>query len=443
MILPAVFLCLISVSLASDEGACYVTSEMEDECGSVFYPIVKPLLRYFEVCQTKDRRNAELQDSLDEINLKYSKLLEKHVEVHDKLNEENIKYRQLQESHTAAQREYHKVEVEFAEVREKWQLTNRELDKSQKILNETNLKNEQLQSRLVNVNRQNARLQGQNQNKDEELRSLRAQISQQAAQITRLQDQTSELGKLKDLFSEEIAKLRDVVKSGSGTEPNEAENNATIAESGVLAKNEATNTTHFNSTQVDLPDRCPSTQNGIFVYPEIHFPGLEPFQVVCFSNKDVGSGWMEVFSKYYYSTKFNQTYDQYLNGFGDVRQQHFIGLEKLHILTSQKPHEMYITYFTPPSAVFRFYRNMRVICENFVVGDRSEGYSLKQIDGCRGDTSLFNLTQGTKFSTFDRDLDGNPDHNWAQELGHGFWFGSEKPIWNSRTSFRLYIRRKD
>ncbi|KPU74086.1 uncharacterized protein Dana_GF22121, isoform F [Drosophila ananassae] len=151
MILPAVFLCLISVSLASDEGACYVTSEMEDECGSVFYPIVKPLLRYFEVCQTKDQKNAELQDSLDETNLKYSKLLEKHEEVHDKLNEENTKYRQLQESHTAAQREYHKA------------------------------------------NRQNARLQGQNQKKDVELQSLRAQIAQQAALITQLKEQTSDL----------------------------------------------------------------------------------------------------------------------------------------------------------------------------------------------------------------------------------------------------------
>ncbi|KAH8325429.1 hypothetical protein KR067_011422, partial [Drosophila pandora] len=250
-----------------------VTSEMEDECGSVFYPIVKPLLRYFEVCQTKDRKNAELQDSLDELNLKYSKLMEKHVEVHDKLNEENIKYRQLQESHTAAQREYHKVEVEFAEVREKCQQTNRELDKSQKILNETNLKNEQLQNKLA-----------ESQNKDEELRSLRAQIAQQAAQITRLQDQTSELGKLKDLFSEEISKLREVVK-------------------------------------------------------KIQLPGLEPFQVCCFSYEMIGSGWMAIFFQTLQLTDFNQTYDQYINGFGDVRQQYFIGLEKLHILTSQKPHE--------------------------------------------------------------------------------------------------------
>ncbi|KAH8325404.1 hypothetical protein KR067_008025, partial [Drosophila pandora] len=115
-----------------------------------------------------------------------------------------------------------------------------------------------------------------------------------------------------------------------------------------------------------------------------------------------GSGWMVVFLKTYYSTEFNQTYDQYINGFGDMFGEQFIGLEKLHILTSQKPHEMFIDHYN--------YRSYNVTCENFVVGDRSDGYSLKQIDGCRGDTSFFNLTQGTRFSTFDRDLDGSPDH---------------------------------
>ncbi|KPU74084.1 uncharacterized protein Dana_GF22121, isoform C [Drosophila ananassae] len=267
-------------------------------------------------------------------------------------------------------------------------------------------------------------------------KDLQAEIAQQAAQITRLQDQTSELGKLKDLFREEIAKLREVVKSGSGTEPNEAEKNATIAESGELAKNEATNTTQSNATQVkNLPDRCPSIQDILPFYLEILFPGLEPFQVCCYSDGEFGSGWMEVFNKYHVLTEFNRTYDQYINGFGDVNKENFIGLEKLHILTSQKPHEVLLYQYKG--------RRYEVICENFVVGDRSEGYSLKQIDGCRGDTSQFNLIQGTKFSTFDRDQDGNPDHNWAHELGHGFWFNAEKPLLDRSLFLQLYIRRKD
>lgn len=46
---------------------------------------------------------------------------------------------------------------------------------------------------------------------------------------------------------------------------------------------------------------------------------------------------------------------------------------------------------------------------------RSEGYMLKNINGCRGDTSHWNQIQDMKFSAFDRDEDGSPDHNWAQE----------------------------
>ncbi|KAH8325433.1 hypothetical protein KR067_011426 [Drosophila pandora] len=186
----------------------------------------------------------------------------------------------------------------------------------------------------------------------------------------------------------------------------------------------------------DLPDRCPSTQDELFVYPKIQFPGLEPFQVRCYSDGEFGSGWMEVYFKFYDSWVFNLTYDQYINGFGHVAYQHFIGLEKLHILTNRKPHEVFID-------ILNYERGYRVRCENFVVGDRSEGYSLKRLDGCSEDTESLQLIQGTKFSTFDRDLDGSPDHNWAKELGFGFWFSAGKPILGKRKLLYLFIRRKD
>ncbi|KPU74083.1 uncharacterized protein Dana_GF22042, isoform C [Drosophila ananassae] len=298
------------------------------------------------------------------------------------------------------------------------------------LLEKCQSKNYQLQERLSEVQSQLYEVNLNSQKKDLELQSLKAQIAQQAALITQLKDQisdlkqTCELGKLKDLFSEELAKLREVVKSGSGTEANKAEKNTTI-----------TYTTQSKSTQVDLPDGCPSTQDEIYVYPEIHLPGLEPFQVTCYSFNEIGSGWMEVYYKNNTSTELNQTYDQYINGFGDIFGEHFIGLEKLHTLTSQKPHEVRLNVY---GGIY-----YEVICENFVVGGRSEGYSLKQIDGCRGDTSHFNLIQGTKFSTFDRDQDGSPDHNWARELGYGFWFGSEKLILGRNQFLDLFIRRKD
>ncbi|KAH8339576.1 hypothetical protein KR074_011813, partial [Drosophila pseudoananassae] len=153
--------------------------------------------------------------------------------------------------------------------------------------------------------------------------------------------------------------------------------------------------------------------NGSYSYPQIKMPGFEPFRVSCFSDRWIGSGWMKVQYRLRGSRKFNRKYEEYINGFGDLQDEMFIGLEKLHILTNWKPHEVYL-----------YQMGLILQCQAFVVGDKSEGYSLKKLDGCTGDPSHYNLIQGTKFSTYDRDEDGNPDTNWAKELGYGWWFNS-------------------
>ncbi|KAH8339545.1 hypothetical protein KR074_005731, partial [Drosophila pseudoananassae] len=152
-----------------------------------------------------------------------------------------------------------------------------------------------------------------------------------------------------------------------------------------------------------------------YSYPDIQIPGFEPFMVCCISNTIIGSGWMEVFYKYErnYAKEFNRTYEEYINGV--VRD--FLGLEKLHFLTNWKSHEVHINVWDDET-------NWRLTCANFVVGDKSEGYSIKKLDGCTRDTSNIHLIQGTKFSTFDRDEDGNPNHHWAKEFGYGWWFNS-------------------
>ncbi|KAH8325312.1 hypothetical protein KR067_008684, partial [Drosophila pandora] len=144
----------------------------------------------------------------------------------------------------------------------------------------------------------------------------------------------------------------------------------------------------------------------------IQLPGSDPFILRCYADKNVGSAWMEVLFKFQFSTKFNRSYEQYINGFGEVKYEFFIGLQRLHLLTNRKPHEVIIYYTTD--------RGFELRCNNFILGNKSEGYNLKKVDGCRGHVWL--LTQGTKFSTFDRDEDGNPDRNRATEFGNGWWF---------------------
>ncbi|KAH8318215.1 hypothetical protein KR074_004516, partial [Drosophila pseudoananassae] len=146
---------------------------------------------------------------------------------------------------------------------------------------------------------------------------------------------------------------------------------------------------------------------------EIQLPGSDPFKVVCMSDSKIGSGWLTVYMKLPYSTIFNRTYEDYERGFGDVGiggDEFVIGLNLLHRLTSGKPHEV---------VLWTLEGNGR--CDHFVVGGRSEGYEVRSIGNCTGGARMI-PKQGSKFSTFDRDLDGVPGRNLAEEVGFGWWF---------------------
>ncbi|KAH8272220.1 hypothetical protein KR026_001564, partial [Drosophila bipectinata] len=152
-----------------------------------------------------------------------------------------------------------------------------------------------------------------------------------------------------------------------------------------------------------------------YVIHEIHLPGLDPFKVVCHSNSYIGSGWLHVYRKIFTPQTFNRTYEDYERGFGDVGtddfNEFFIGLNRLHHLTSGKRYEVLLFTSVGESR-----------CNNFIVGDGSDGYKVKSIGNCNGDDLGMSPKQDSKFSTFDRDEDGVPDRNLAKERGFGWWF---------------------
>ncbi|KAH8318219.1 hypothetical protein KR074_004523, partial [Drosophila pseudoananassae] len=153
---------------------------------------------------------------------------------------------------------------------------------------------------------------------------------------------------------------------------------------------------------------------GSAIFHKIQLPGSDPFKMVCSSYSNIGSGWLIVYRKFYNSKKFDRTYEDYERGFGDVgiepKDEFFIGLNRLHRLTSGKPHEVFLNT-----------NKGRIGCDHIVVGGRSEGYKVRRIGNCTGPDHI-SPKQGSKFSTFDRDLDGVPGRNLAKELGFGWWF---------------------
>nr|XP_017087449.2 fibrinogen alpha chain-like [Drosophila bipectinata] len=166
---------------------------------------------------------------------------------------------------------------------------------------------------------------------------------------------------------------------------------------------------------------------------EIQIPGTDPFKVLCCTYGNYGSKWMKVFYRRGSSKLFNRTYEDYERGFGNVgingTDEFFIGLKQLHLLMNENPHELMVTTM---ENVFQ-----RRTCNHFVVGSQNEGYMLKSIGKCTGNANMLFPRQGSTFSTFDRDEDGFPDRNLAEEVGFGWWF--DPSMSNIRDYVGLYI----
>ncbi|XP_034665996.1 fibrinogen C domain-containing protein 1-like isoform X2 [Drosophila subobscura] len=178
--------------------------------------------------------------------------------------------------------------------------------------------------------------------------------------------------------------------------------------SGVLAeKNDQL--TNINQMAEKLPDTCPNgTPNGIF---QIKFKGIDPFQVPC-----VPSGWAVIQRRIDGGVDFNRNWTDYKDGFGDIRGELFLGLEKIHQMTQNQPHEMYIQLRDINGTT----RHARY--DNFNVGSESEDYELKSLgeySGTAGDSLTGHLSM--KFSTLDRDNDIHEKRNCADN-GGGWWF---------------------
>ncbi|XP_070132616.1 fibroleukin-like [Drosophila bipectinata] len=365
MILPVALISacfLITASLGS-EDSCYLTEEEEDQCASVCYPIVKPLLRYFE-------KSNERNEQLLKCRADYTELQKDGLEKYSQISKSIQNCSELVKSHLEVLSQLSDEKVKNAQLHSKQQ----EVDN---LINQKNKEIDLLKDQIRNLKK------------------------------------TSKLATLTNQFSEDIDKLRKILKIRGSVENNPTNSEVETGEVPTTPQPHINNQTP-KTQPIDFPDPCPRNQKELLVFREIQLPGSDPFKSVCYSDSDIGSGWLYVYKKMYTSQTFNRTYEDYERGFGDVgtefENEFFIGLNRLHHLTSGKPHEVLLFIYPQP-----------IKCNNFIVADRSEGYKLKSIRNCIGyDWTI--PKQGSKFSTFDRDEDGVPYRNLAKEYGYGWWF---------------------
>ncbi|XP_050093214.1 fibrinogen C domain-containing protein 1-like [Anopheles aquasalis] len=166
----------------------------------------------------------------------------------------------------------------------------------------------------------------------------------------------------------------------------------------------------------------PTNESGVFLISVNN--ASSPFQVYCEQKggwrREFGSGWLVVQHRFDGSVDFYRNWTEYREGFGELDGEFWLGLERIHQLTTARPHELVVEVkdFRGNYGFARY--------SEFQVGSEMEEYELKTLGSYTG-TAGDGLTpnEGTKFSTKDR------DHNAVYYDG-AWWYGDGYSNLNGR-----------
>ncbi|XP_066923909.1 microfibril-associated glycoprotein 4-like [Clytia hemisphaerica] len=143
--------------------------------------------------------------------------------------------------------------------------------------------------------------------------------------------------------------------------------------------------------------------------------------VYCFMEGE-GGGWMAFQRRFDGSVSFHdKSFSQYENGFGvSDGGEYWLGLEKLHLLTTSKSHDLFVIVktFSNETQVKRF--------ASFAIGTPASKYvfSYDKVLPRYSEFELFKRPQGQKFSTFDQDNDSKGNGACSSLYPGGWWFSN-------------------
>ena len=159
--------------------------------------------------------------------------------------------------------------------------------------------------------------------------------------------------------------------------------------------------------------RKPPADSGITI---IRPDDGEPFPVYCNMNM-FGGGWNRILYRYSQPTSFNLDWDAYKNGFGYLGSDGWLGLDKIHRLTKNKPATLLVTLYDKSGNYY--YPQYKT----FQVGSEATKYQLYigNFTGDGGDSLSY--SNMAKFTTHDQDHDTNSG-NCASSFRGGWWYYS-------------------
>ncbi|XP_051492687.1 tenascin isoform X1 [Apus apus] len=139
----------------------------------------------------------------------------------------------------------------------------------------------------------------------------------------------------------------------------------------------------------------------------------QPLQVFCDMGED-GGGWIVFLRRQNGKEDFYKNWKTYVAGFGDPKDEFWIGLENLHKITSQGQYELRVDLKDRGETAYAVY-------DKFSVGDSKSRYRLRVdgYSGTAGDSMTYH--NGRSFSTFDKDND-SAITNCALSYKGAFWY---------------------
>ncbi|KAL9871670.1 fibrinogen C domain-containing protein 1-A-like [Glossina fuscipes fuscipes] len=154
----------------------------------------------------------------------------------------------------------------------------------------------------------------------------------------------------------------------------------------------------------------------------------ESFLVAC-DDKTDGGGWTIIQRRINGSVDFYRDWSDYKKGFGQVDGEYWIGLDRLHTLTStQGTYELQI--------VLQDFDNVTKYAkyDKFVVGNETEKYLLKDVGVYSGNAgNSFGYHKSYPFSTKDQDNDKADNYSCAQGKKGAWWY--ESCQWSNLNGF--------
>ncbi|XP_065076529.1 angiopoietin-4-like [Ochlerotatus camptorhynchus] len=139
----------------------------------------------------------------------------------------------------------------------------------------------------------------------------------------------------------------------------------------------------------------------------------ESFEVYC--EQGFGGRWLVLQNRYDGSESFNRSWADYKSGFGVIGNEFWLGLDKLHQITSADEYELMV--WMGDFKDFEAHQKYKL----FAVANEADNYRLT-LDGWRDGTAgeSHYVYRDQQFTTFDRDNDKSI-MNCAVEMGSGYW----------------------